>query len=411
MRRFILQQRCAIYILHDLHQTNHDPLYSLKATVAAIGVLSSEPREYAVGPILFSGTCKKETSEQHARVIKTVLDACNKQKRRNKAIYRTICIASDGEAKRGDALVIQAMTSKLLADSPIYALLQPLEFLNLLVGPDDITVDKDFKHIIKRQQNIFMRAKGIEIMGFCITPAILRSQLKYHGISSHHLGSLLNPNDKQDVLLAFSLLREIWLLPPPPAGCDPAFALARRALNIYGKFAQHLMLPYVCIDQNLDEQLIHLSAAAHLAFLLYRHNSASTCFMPRPSYLDIVLMVKNTYFCVAKMKVDNPTANFYLVLLGTDRLETFFGLIRTAVGTDTNVDMLQLGSRASGLTEVIAILAEHPEWDYGTRRLSLPVFSKETSEFTSKVDHISPKDWRGNVSVSNVNLHTCWLLG
>ena len=96
------------------------------------------------------------------------------------------------------------------------------------------------------------------------------------------------------------------------------------------------MLPYVCIDQNLDKQLIHLSMGAHLAFLLYCHNSASTCFMPRPSYLDIVLMVKNAYFCVAKMKVDNPTANFYLILLGTDRLETFFGLIRTAVGTDVD---------------------------------------------------------------------------
>ena len=73
--------------------------------------------------------------------------------------------------------------------------------------------------------------------------------------------------------------------------------------------------------------------------------------------------------------------------------------------------MLQLGSHASGLTEVITILAEHPEWDYGTCRSSLPIFSKETSEFTSKADHISPKDWHGNVSVANVNLHTCWLLG
>ena len=32
-------------------------------------------------------------------------------------------------------------------------------------------------------------------------------------------------------------------------------------------------------------------------------------------------------------------------------------------------------------------------------------------EFTSKVDHINPRDWRGDVSVLNVNLHTCWLLG
>ena len=325
-------------------------------------------------------------------------------------IYRTVCIASDGEAKRGDALVIQTMTSELSPVSPIYPLLRPLGLLNLLVGPDDITVDKDFKHIIKRLRNVFMHNKGVEILGFCITPSVLRSQFESNGISSQHLRSLLNPNDKQDVVLAYSLLKEIWSLPPPPTSSDLAFALTRRALNLYGKFTQHLTLPYVCIDLNLDEQLIHLSTAAHLAFLLYRHNFASTRFIPRQSYLDIVLMIKNVYFCVAKMKVNNPAANFYLILLGTDRLETFFGLIRTAVGTDTNVDMLQLGSRASGLTEVVAILAEHPEWDYGMRRLSLPVFSK-SGEFTSKANHISPKDWHGNVSVASVNLHTCWLLG
>ena len=386
-------------------------LLPLQATVAAIGVLSSEPREYAVRPIMFSGTCKRETSEEHARVVKTILEACNKQNRRNNATYRTVCIASDGEAKRGDALVIQTMVSELSTDSPIHAHLLPLEFLNLLVGPDDITADKDFKHIIKRQRNVFMRTKGIEILGFCITPSILRSHLESNGVSLTRLRSLLNPNDKQDVVLAYSLLKEIWSLPPPPVNSSPAFTLARQALNVYGDFARHLMLPYVCIDLCLEEQLIHLSAAAHLAFHLYRHNSAGTRFMPVQSYLDIMLMIKNVFFCVAKAKVDNPTSSFYLISLGTDRLETFFGLIRTAIGTDANVDTLQLGSRASGLTEVVAILAEHPEWDYGTRRLSLPIISKETHDFTSKVDHINPQDWRGDVSVSNVNLHTCWLLG
>lgn len=122
-------------------------------------------------------------------------------------------------------------------------------------------------------------------------------------------------------------------------------------------------------------------------------------------------MIKNTFFCVKKVKVDNPANNFYLISLGTDHLETFFGLIRTAVGTDTNVDTLQLRSCASGLMEVVAILAEHPEWDNGTCWLALPVFSKETQDFTSKADHINPRDWCGDISVSNVNLHTCWLLG
>ena len=98
-------------------------------------------------------------------------------------------------------------------------------------------------------------------------------------------------------------------------------------------------------------------------------------------------------------------------LLGTDRLEMLFGLIRMAVGTDSNVDTLQLGSRASGLTEVAVILAEHPEWDHGMCCLTLPIISKEAREVTLKADHISPKDWRGDITVANVNLHTCWLLG
>jgi len=41
-------------------------------------------------------------------------------------------------------------------DSPIYAQLRPLELMNLLIGPDDLTADKDPKHIIKCQWNIFM---------------------------------------------------------------------------------------------------------------------------------------------------------------------------------------------------------------------------------------------------------------
>ena len=45
--------------------------------MAAIGVLSSESHEYAVWPICFSGTCKRETSEQHACVIKTIVNACS----------------------------------------------------------------------------------------------------------------------------------------------------------------------------------------------------------------------------------------------------------------------------------------------------------------------------------------------
>jgi len=172
-------------------------------------------------------------------------------------------------------------------------------------------------------------------------------------------------------------------------------------------------MPYVCADLNLDEQLIHLSVAVHMAFFLYRDCSARTQFMPTQSYVDIMIMVKNMFYCIAKAKVDNPHGNFYPILLGTDHLEMFFGLIWTAVGTDANVDILQLGSQASGLTEVALILAEHPEWDLGPCHLTLSRITKDTQggEITSKFDHISPKDWCGNATVARVNLHSCWLLG
>ena len=170
-------------------------------------------------------------------------------------------------------------------------------------------------------------------------------------------------------------------------------------------------MPYICVDLNLDEQLIHLSTAAHMAFYFYTDNGAKTSFMPNQSYVDLMIMIKNVYFCIAKFKKDNPDGKFFIILLGTNCLKGFFGLIRTAVGTDCNVDIFQLGSRASGLTEVAVILALHPEWDRSPRRLTLQAVTREMDEFTYKVDHINPASWHGNVHVKDVNLHSCWLIG
>ncbi|KAH9975229.1 hypothetical protein BGW80DRAFT_1250853 [Lactifluus volemus] len=192
----------------------HDQVHlASEATVTAIGALSPKPREYATLPILLSGTCKAETGKQHANLIKAVLE------------------------------------------------LHPLELMNFLVGPDDIMADKDFKHVIKRQCNVLMQNKGIEIQGFCITPTTLRIHLGSNGVAPHRIQSLLNPNDKQDVILAYSLLKEVWSLPPPPPGSDPVFSHTQEALNIYGNFARHLIMPYIQINLNLCAQLTHLSAA------------------------------------------------------------------------------------------------------------------------------------------------------
>lgn len=381
--------------------------------------MSKDPRENNIHPIVISGTCKVEKGTEQAKVISITVEATERTKQHEDTIYRTVCIASDGEAKRGDALVRLTMKENLDPESPIYPLLSRLEFMNHLVGQDDITADKDFKHVFKRQRNLLMRNKGIEIEGLCITPAVLKIHLESNNISRHRLQSLLNPNDKQDVLLAYGLLKEIWSLPDiesnSPQAVDPIFAQARKALQMYGKFARHLIQPYLCVDMNLDEQLESLSTALHLLFHFYVVNNARDRFMNIQSYLDIMIMIKNVYYCVAKLQVDDPTALFFLCLLGSDRLEKMFGLIRTAVGPDNNVDILQLGSRASGLTEVSAILSQHPEWDRSPRRLNLPAMTKDalnnSADLTDRADHISPSSWKGNVCVGPVSLLTCWILG
>ena len=113
----------------------------------------------------------------------------------------------------------------------------------------------------------------------------------------------------------------------------------------------------------IGEQLEHLSYAGHLALVLYVHENVCGNFLPTPLYCDIILMIKNVFFCVTKAKVDTPNDDFNIILLGTDCLETLFGCLWTVVGNDTNVDSYQLSSQLTGTMESTSILALHPEWD------------------------------------------------
>jgi len=107
----------------------------------------------------------------------------------------------------------------------------------------------------------------------------------------------------------------------------------------------------------------------------------------------------------------SPNGFFWIILLRTDRLEELFGILRTIVGNDANLDMLQLRDRITRTTEVSNTLAKYPQWDRGPRRLRLPAFSKDSTELPDNVDHIKPASWRGDVTVRNVILLTCWNRG
>jgi hypothetical protein len=379
-----------------------------KATVGAVGILCKDNRIYPGRPVLVSGDCKRETGEKHAKIIQTVLDGVDALQEKTK--LRIVSIASDGETRRGSAFILLTFKHSLSPESSIYALLEPLNFLNLMVGDDDLTCDKDWKHIFKRWRNLLIRLnRDIVINGRRITADIIMDQFRSEGLSSDHIRALFNPEDLQDVKMAFDMLKDIWTMPRISTNHNRGFQESREALWILGKLLFHMVYPYLCVELSLSEQIEHLSAAAHLALALYKIDGKD--FLPTNLYIDLMLMIKNVLFCVAKAKVDDIDGEFFLILQGTDRLEELFGILRTMVGNDANLDILQLVSRLAGTTEVSNILAKYPHWDRSPRRLKLSALTRDSKEIPDSADHIKPASWRGNLKLKNVSLQTSWNRG
>lgn len=176
---------------------------------------------YAARPILISGDCKREDGPQHAKLIDTTLAGV--ENLRSQAKIRITTIASDGETRGGAAFVQKTFKKEVSVDSPIYEKVKPLKFLDMHVGDDDLTCDKDWKHVFKRFRNLLLRQKGIVVNGVRITPDITKDHLRQAGVSADHIRAIFNPNNKQDVKLAFDMLQAIWSLPEAPADKSPGF--------------------------------------------------------------------------------------------------------------------------------------------------------------------------------------------
>ncbi|KAF8269211.1 hypothetical protein EI94DRAFT_1799494 [Lactarius quietus] len=133
--------------------------------------------------------------------------------------------------------------------------------------------------------------------------------------------------------------------------------------------------------------------------------------MPSLTFKDLILLVKNAYFCIAKAKISSLDSKFYLILNGTDRLESTFGVVRLMFGNDANTDILTLGYQLSHAIECLNILSEHPEWDCSSRHLHLHGIEDGNGDVLSKSDHITPNSWEGNINVQDVSLVSVWNLG
>jgi hypothetical protein len=367
---------------------------------------------YSAHPILLSRSCKHETANDHTTLLQAVVDAINNKQ--DMTGLRVISLASDRESHHGKALTNLTYVVPLAPSSLIYNHLAHLDLMDYFVSPNDITVDKDYKHIFKCLCNALLHNNGCLVYGVCLTCAVICKHFKDSRFTDAHISYVLNPTDKQDVVLAYALLKDLWtLLLADPDSSTPTYIKAWESLHIYGKLSCQLVFLYICPELSLSEQLEYLSAAVHLVLVLYILDGTRSAFIPGPLFVDISIMVKNTFFCIAKVKVDHPNGPFFLVLLGTNQLESLFGILCTMIGNNTNLDMLQLSLHITSTTEVSSILAKYPAWDKGPYRLHLSIVSRDFDKLTNSVDHIGPKAYLSPEKLypSGLMLATLWKHG
>jgi hypothetical protein len=195
--------------------------------------------------------------------------------------------------------------------------------------------------------------------GVVLTPQLIKAHLlNASTLDERGINALLSPKDKQDVKLMYDLLTSIACLHDANATNSPAEQQTWGLLVLLGKLYAHLLEAYTNVDLTLHQQLTHLSAAAHLIIAFYAKEKGGS--MPSQLYFDLMTMIKNAYFCVAKTQVDDPEGSFWIILLGSDPLEALFGKVRTISGCDSNIDQLQLANRTDSTVICTNILVEHP---------------------------------------------------
>jgi hypothetical protein len=379
----------------------------MQATVIAACLLTDDPKAYGARPFVISGTCKREDVVSQKNLIERASHALIDSQAVHKR--RLYCISSDGDSRRRRAMALLTLTRSLPPTSPIFPALSSLRLFNLLCGNDDLNGEVDWKHILKRFRNGLLRSKGVLINNTVITATILKAHLKLNGMDNSAAAAILAPNNKQDVVLMIQLLNGLANLPPATENDDPSVRASRHIIHLLGNLYRNLLETYMHPSLSLSDQLTRLSTAAHIILALYSREQGD--FIPIQLYFDVMSMIKNIYFCVAKTQQDNPNGKFWITLLGTDGLESVFGRVRTMIGNDHHADQLQLTNRIDGAVQCVKILEIHPEWGAQPRRITVRSLEEQGNDISKKLDHINPRSWTGDVYVKNVILRSCWQEG
>lgn len=412
----VLSAESVLAVDAALHNEKPCAHYASEATVVAVAPFQNT--SYFAVPIALSGSCKGETGDGMAVWLQEVIRAWRENEDGEMAHGPLWSVATDGESTMRSCRFQLCMSQELSPSNPLHHLLRNLPGLNLFTGPGDLTMTCDPKHLFKSMCRESLRGavtdkcigfatllrsrEGILVHRTVVNKNQLRSHLaRLPDIDAKTIKSLIDPADKQNVPKAVALIQYIGQLRNlNTSSYTPSRLEEHCVLGVLGEVFNSFMRPFIDVQMTLTEQVTSLIKYSHLAFSLYQKHG--TQFMTSALYSDTQATVKDVIFCIAKQKLLDPSKPFYIIQVGSDRLEMCFCNARTQTH-HRNFDILELSYKLATASIISSIYIRHPELDSGSRRLNLTN--------TIGVDHVNPKSWIGDVIVDNVSLQVCWEKG
>ncbi|KAF9021980.1 hypothetical protein BDZ89DRAFT_1163453 [Hymenopellis radicata] len=369
-------------------------------TVLAIATVS-DSEHYAPVPLVLSPSCKAETGRGLAQWLRVFVEVWRTHPF-GEALYGPIrALASDGESSFRLARYHMCMSETVSQETRLGQLLWDLPGLNLQTGKYDILGTCDPKHVFKRFATLLRSVTGVLVDDTYLLPSdIQASLLRIPEMTEHKAKGLLDPADKQNVPKAVTLLEELHSLhnrPDVPSPIEPGGQKRADSLAFLADTLMYFTKPFIDVTMSLRAQCRSLATYAHLAAAMYVKEGLN--FLTSALYADSQAIVKNIFFTIAKLSIDDPNLPYYIIQEGTDRLENLFSNVRTQ-DHSRNFDTLQLSQKLSVASEIIATYLRNPDLDLGHRRLDL-VGAKG-------IDRVNPKSLKGTYTVGSVCLADEW---
>jgi hypothetical protein len=387
-------------VMESLQKDKSNPksIHCVKeATIVAIATVA-DSENYSPIPLVITGSCKKETSEDFSSWMEVIQKVYNEHPNGRAKWGPANAFPTDGKSTLRSGRFKLCMVVKLDPQTELGKILYKLPGLNLYTGEDLLIGTCNYKHIFKRFPTLLQNKNGILVGDKVIYPADIQACLEsLPGVSRKDAVDLLDPADKQNVPKAVTILQMLSQVDDTSATLDPSQALYHKHVKFIAGTLGYFLQPFIDVKMTLSGQIRSLSTYAHITAAMYiRHK---TSFLTSALYADSQAIVKNTAFQVAKLQAIDKNIKYYIILDGTDHLEGLFSNVCTQ-DHNRGFDILQLSQKLSIASGISAVYARNPHLFRGHKWLMLLD--------AIGIDHVNPASWIGDVQVGLVDLEAEW---